>query len=167
MDPLRSIAAWLVRRWLASLRWKSTRIDMTDPVIYCVWHRDVPAAGGYLRGRDVSSLVSLSSDGDFLVRILSGGRMEFARGSDSKGAMSGTRALLRRLHSGRSVATTWDGPKGPAGVPKPGPAWLARMTGAPLVELRFEYGSHLVLSDWSGLRLPAPFSLIRVAEVRA
>jgi len=167
MDPLRTIAAWLVRRWLASLRWKGVPDDTTDPVIYCVWHRDVPAAGGYLRGRDVSSLVSRSSDGDLLVRILSGGRMDFARGSDTNGALAGTRALVRRLKDGRSVATTWDGPKGPAGVAKPGPAWLAKTTGARLVELRFEYGRHLVLRDWSGMRLPAPFSKIHVAGVPA
>jgi len=167
MDLLRPIAAWLVRRWLASLRWRQDDAVVTDPVIYCVWHRDVPAAGAYLRGQDLSSLVSRSRDGDFLVRILSGGRMKFARGSDSHGAVGGTRAMLRELRAGRSVATTWDGPRGPALVAKPGPAWLSRMSGAPLVELRFEYGRHLVLGDWSGLRVPAPFTRIAVAKVLA
>lgn len=166
MELIRPIAAWLVRRWLSSLRWHRASTITTDPVIYCVWHRDVPAAGGYLRGREVSSLVSRSRDNDFLVQILSGDKMRFARGSDSDGAMSGTRHMLRELRNGRQVATTWDGPRGPAGVAKPGPAWLARMTGAPLVELRFEYGRRMVLGDWSGLRLPAPFSSIRVTETR-
>jgi lysophospholipid acyltransferase (LPLAT)-like uncharacterized protein len=91
--------------------------------------------------------------------------MRFVRGSDSNQALSGTRSLLRELRRGRSVATTWDGPRGPAGVAKPGPGWLSKHSGAPLVELRFEYGPHLALGDWSGLRLPAPFSRIGVLEV--
>lgn len=162
MDPFRSIIAWVVRLWLSSLRWRGTLPETTTPVVYCVWHRDVPAAGAFLRRHAVTSLVSHSKDGDLLVKILSGARMDFVRGSDSRGALSGTRQLLRRLSLGKSIATTWDGPKGPAGIRKPGAVWLSTMSGAPIVELRFSYGRHATLGDWSRLRVPFPGTTISV-----
>ena len=159
----RTIAAWLLRRWLESLRWDVQVPALEKPVVYCVWHRDVFAAGAWLRDHAVTSLVSASRDGDFLVEVLSGRRMDFERGSDSRQAVSGARSMLRRLRNGRSVATTWDGPRGPAGTRKPGPTWLSRETRAPMVELRFGYGPHLRLGDWSGLRIPLPWSKIDVS----
>lgn len=162
MKTARTIATWLVRRWFDSLRWRIQVPVSGDPVVYCVWHRDVFAAGAWLRNLPVTSLVSASRDGDFLVGVLSGGAMDFARGSDSRRSLSGARSMLRTLRSGRSVATTWDGPRGPAGTKKTGPAWLARESSAPLVELRFGYGAHLRLGDWSRLRIPLPWTKIDV-----
>ena len=165
MNPLRSITTWTIRTWLGSLRWQAPLPEPTGPVVYCVWHRDIAAAGALLRRRQVTSLVSASRDGDLLVEILSGGAMRFARGSDSASALSGTRAMLRELRRGRSVATTWDGPKGPDGIRKPGPHWLAKASGAPLVELNFKYRNHLRLGDWSKLVIPLPGSTVAVEVV--
>lgn len=158
----RKIAAWTTRAWLSSLRWGSRPHLPEGPSILCVWHRDVPAAGAFLRDIEVTSLVSRSGDGHFLVEVLSGRKMRFARGSDSAGAVGGAKALIDVLKSGGSVATTWDGPRGPEGIAKPGPEWLARRSGAKLVELEFRYGCHLRLGDWSRMRIPLPFSRISV-----
>jgi lysophospholipid acyltransferase (LPLAT)-like uncharacterized protein len=162
MVTARSIGAWLIRRWLGSLRWHVQVPVLAEPVVYCVWHRDVFAAGAWLRDHAVTSLVSASGDGDFLVEVLSGRGMDFERGSDTRNAVSGARSMLRRLRSGRSVATTWDGPRGPAETRKNGPLWLARASRAPMVELRFGYGPHLRLRDWSRLRIPLPWTKIDV-----
>lgn len=158
----RKIAVWTTRAWLSSLRWEDRLRPPQGPSIFCVWHRDVPAAGAFLRRMEVTSLVSRSDDGHFLVEVLSGRKMRFARGSDSAGAVGGAKALVDVLRSGGSVATTWDGPRGPEGVAKPGPAWLARRSGAALVELEFRYGRHFRLGDWSRMRIPLPFSRISV-----
>lgn len=160
----RKIAAWTTRAWLSSLRWENHLHPSRGPSIFCVWHRDVPAAGAFLRNLEVTSLVSRSGDGHFLVDVLSGRKMRFARGSDSEGAVGGAKALIDVLRSGGSVATTWDGPRGPEGIPKPGPAWLSRRSGAPLVELEFRYGRHFRLGDWSRMRVPLPFSRISVGS---
>lgn len=162
MTTARTIAAWLVRHWLDSLRWNVQVPATGEPVVYCVWHRDVFAAGAWLRDRAVTSLVSASRDGDFLVEVLSGRSMDFARGSDSRRAVPGARAMLRRAREGRSLATTWDGPRGPAGTRKDGPLWMSRTSRAPLVELRFGYGPHLRLGDWSRMRIPLPWTTIEV-----
>lgn len=107
-------------------------------------------------------LVSASRDGQILVDLLKGGRLEVVRGSSSAGFLGGARGLLRSLRDGKSVVSAWDGPRGPRGVPKPGPAWLARLTGAPLLEIRFECSRRLRLGDWSRMELPFPFSEVRV-----
>ncbi len=164
MASVQSIAARLVRLWLGSLRWQVDLPTVPGPVVYGVWHGDLFAAGAWLRDQPVTSLVSASRDGDFLVESLEGRGMDFARGSDSRRAVAGARALKRALESGRSVATTWDGPRGPAGTRKRGPSWLAASSGVPLRELRFRYGAHLRLSDWSRLRIPLPWTKIVVTE---
>jgi len=152
----------LGRFWLGSLRFRVSGELPEGPTVFACWHRDVLAAGAFFRDRSVSALVSSSGDGEALVRLLSGGRLTFLRGSSSARAVSGAKACLRTLHGGRAVATTWDGPRGPAEVPKPGPAWMARTARSPLVPLKFRYGRHFRLGDWSRLVVPLPFSRIRV-----
>jgi lysophospholipid acyltransferase (LPLAT)-like uncharacterized protein len=161
VDPsnlLFPIARW----WLGSLRWKVRGALPSAPAVYACWHADLFAAAAFFRDRPVSALVSGSRDGDALVRLLSGRKLTFLRGSSSRGSVGGARRCLGDLRSGRSVATTWDGPKGPAGVAKPGPEWMSRTSRSPLVSLRFSYGRHLRLGDWSRMAIPLPCSTIQV-----
>jgi hypothetical protein len=152
----------LGRFWLDSLRFGRSDELRDGPTVFACWHRDLVAASAFFRARPVSALVSSSKDGEALVQLLSGRRLSFVRGSSSAGAVSGAKACLHVLGTGRAVATTWDGPRGPAGIPKPGPAWMARMSRSPLIPLRFSYGAHLRLGDWSRMIVPLPFSRIRV-----
>lgn len=152
----------IVRGWLDSLRWSIAPDLPTGPAVFACWHSDLPAAAAFFRDRPACALVSQSRDGQALVSLLSGRELTFTRGSSSRGGLRGARSCLRILLGGRSVATTWDGPLGPAGVPKAGPAWLANRSGRPLVALRFSYGAHLRLGDWSRLVVPFPFTRIRV-----
>ncbi len=55
-----------------------------------------------------------------------------------------------------------DGPRGPAGIEKPGIAWLQERSDAPLWRLDFEVRPALRLKDWSRLVVPLPFALARV-----
>jgi lysophospholipid acyltransferase (LPLAT)-like uncharacterized protein len=152
----------IARWWLDSLRWNIRGPIPDAPAVYACWHCDLFAAAALFRDRPVSALVSRSRDGETLVKILSGRKLSFLRGSSSDGSVAGARACLNALRSGRSVATTWDGPKGPVGIPKPGAAWMAQATHSPLVPLRFTYGFHLRLGDWSRMTIPLPFTRIRV-----
>jgi len=152
----------LARWWLASLRWNERDPLPAAPAVFACWHEDLFAAAAFFRDRPVSALVSGSRDGESLVRVLAGRKLSFLRGSSSAGSVSGAKACLGALRSGRSVATTWDGPTGPAGIPKPGAAWMARASSSPLVPLRFSYGFHLRLGDWSRLIVPFPFTRIVV-----
>lgn len=130
--------------------------------MFACWHSDLFASAAFFRRKPVTALVSESRDGQILVDILSGAGMDFVRGSSSsKGAWAARRSLAI-LASGRSLATTWDGPRGPRGEAKPGPAWIAGKARTRLLGMEFRYGPHVRLGDWSKLVIPAPFSKVGV-----
>jgi lysophospholipid acyltransferase (LPLAT)-like uncharacterized protein len=153
----------VVRAWIRSLRLRLPEDPPRGACVYACWHADLVAAAAYFREVPATALVSGSRDGDLLVAALSGRKLSFARGSSRRGGSTGARACLRTLRSGRAVATTWDGPRGPAGVRKPGPAWMSTRSRAPLVEVRFRYGARFRLGDWSRLAVPLPFSRVEVS----
>jgi lysophospholipid acyltransferase (LPLAT)-like uncharacterized protein len=71
------------------------------------------------------------------------------------------RALLemrRHLSNGRDVAFTIDGPIGPIYKVKPGPVFLARKSGAPLITLHSEPEAFWELGSWDRFRIPRPFT---------
>lgn len=103
------------------------------------------------------ALVSASRDADLLAALLSGTAVQVVRGSDSRQPQA-VRHLLRHLRTGGKVIMALDGPRGPAGVEKPGIAWLQERSRAPLWRLDFEVHPALRLKDWSHLVLPLPFS---------
>jgi lysophospholipid acyltransferase (LPLAT)-like uncharacterized protein len=66
--------------------------------------------------------------------------------------------LKTHLKQGLDVAFTIDGPRGPIFRVKPGPVWLARKTGHPLLCLHAEPGKFWTLKSWDSFRIPKPFS---------
>lgn len=152
----------IVRAWISTFRWNLCQELPARPCVFACWHSDLVAAAAFFRGRRATALVSASRDGELLVEALSGSAIRFARGSSAKGGGAGARACLRALSAGRSVATTWDGPRGPAGIRKRGPTWLSEAGNAPLLEVGFRYGARLRLRDWSAISVPFPFSRIDV-----
>lgn len=156
------IATRLVRLWMATLRWRLESPIPRGPAVFAFWHRNVPAAAAFFRLWRASALVSASRDGQILADLLAGGGLELVRASSSKGAIGGSRRLLASLRAGHCVVTAWDGPRGPAGIPKPGPAWLSRQADTPLFGVEFESKSPLHLKDWSKMAIPLPFSKVTV-----
>lgn len=152
------VGVHLARAWIASIRPILPKEWPEGPAVFAIAHEDTLFAAALFRRIPSAALVSLSGDGDRFSRILSGGKMAVVRGSSTRGAVSGTRGLLRHLSLGHPVVTALDGPRGPALVPKPGPSWLAARSGAPLFRLAFEGGVFLRAGDWSRLKVPAPLA---------
>lgn len=78
------------------------------------------------RGLRTAFLVSRSSDGEMIARILERRGFCTVRGSSSRGgteALASLRSLV--IQGGVAAAIAFDGPKGPPLVPKPGVAALA------------------------------------------
>lgn len=107
-------------------------------------------------GLGVQVLVSRSRDGDRLSPLLVASGYTVARGSSSRGGAEGLAALEQGLREGRSAALAVDGPRGPAGVAKPGAAALALRTGRPLVVLRAWSRFALRLRTWDRFLVPLP-----------
>lgn len=125
------------------------------PCLYVFWHGAQFYPAWFFRGRDITILSSQSVDGEMQARIL--GRLGFpiVRGSSSRGAVGGLKAIADALLSGRDVALAVDGPRGPCREAKEGLALLARKTGAAVVPLAAEFENPRVFArSWDRYALP-------------
>ncbi len=130
----------------------------THPLILCFWHRGIFASTWTFRRQNIGVITSQSFDGEYIARIISAFGYVPVRGSSSRG---GARALLesrRILESGRTVAFTSDGPRGPLYVTKPGPVLLASKSGVPIIAFHIAVEKAWMLKSWDRFMIPKPFS---------
>jgi lysophospholipid acyltransferase (LPLAT)-like uncharacterized protein len=133
-----------------------------QPVIFVLWHRHLLPLVHRHRGTGVVALVSEHSDGEYITRVMRHKGLEAARGSSTRGGSRGLRGLIRAARSGRDLAVTADGPRGPAGVFKPGALLAAQMTGLPLIPVAAGATSAWTLASWDRFLVPRPLSVVRV-----
>jgi lysophospholipid acyltransferase (LPLAT)-like uncharacterized protein len=159
------LAALLLR--LLGATWR-VRIDGPDPFrpgdtkVLAAWHRSLLIAAYGWRGRNLVIPVSRSRDGDWIDSVLR--RLGFAasaRGSSSRGATALLRELIRRARRGETIGMLPDGPRGPAGVAKPGIVALARVTGAEVVPVGIAAAPVWRFGSWDRAELPRPFARVQ------
>lgn len=107
-------------------------------------HRDVP----------LDVLVSPSDDGSLVTVLLERFGFGTVRGSSNKNPARALRAILARLEQGATIVITPDGPRGPRHRVNPGPAWLARATGLPIVPCGFVCDRSWNLRSWDHFTIP-------------
>src|SRR4029453_5156917 len=106
-------------------------------------------------------IVVLSSnhrDAEALVRLLRKFGIEQARGSTTRGGMTGMRQILRKVEDGGDVGLTPDGPKGPRRRGQPRVVAVARFTGLPIIPVAFSAFPARRLRAWDRTLLPKLFS---------
>jgi lysophospholipid acyltransferase (LPLAT)-like uncharacterized protein len=168
-----SVAGWLGSALLRSLGWTLRfRLEGREavdrfrgsgqPVIFVFWHAWILPLALLHRGEGAVVLVSTHGDGEYIARVI--GRMGFGteRGSSTRQGAVGLRGVVRALRGGRDVALTPDGPRGPAGVFKPGALLAAKLTGAPVVPVAVDGSPLWRLSSWDRFVVPRPGARIRV-----
>ena len=166
MSALARVAALLLRVWGSTWRIHFEGPDPfvrnpAGPHIGACLHRDLLITAYAFRDRGFSVPVSRSRDGDLISALLGGlGYDEPTRGSSSRAGASALRALVRKVRAGTTVSVQVDGPRGPAGVPKPGVLHLARLSGVPITPLSFHPRRTLAFGSWDRTRLPLPFTAI-------
>lgn len=132
------------------------------PVIYALWHgRLLPLAFRH-RGQGVVTLISASADGEYLARMVAHWGHESVRGSSSRGGEKALRDLVQRARSGRSLAITPDGPRGPKQKLKPGVLVAAQLTGLPIIPASAAASAGWWPGRWDRFLIPKPFSTVRV-----
>lgn len=156
-------AAWILRLWRWTWRVERSGDPMFESpglVMACL-HQDLAAAGLLNADIRIRPLVSQSWDGErlnaLLVRI---GYGVSVRGSSSRGGPKAREELLECLASGGATGIAVDGPRGPAKVPKPGAANLARH--GPLIYVRVQSNPVLRLKSWDRAQIPLPFARIQL-----
>lgn len=165
-----------LKLWLAPPAWRwlecTVRIEpdregggpRAAPVIFACLHRDIIPALLYVRSRRPVLLVSLSPDGDILVRTLGPRGFGFARGSTGPTGGGGFQRLVAALAEGRDVGLAVDGPRGPFGVVRDGVVQLSRRSGCPIVPLTAAPRRCWRLRNWDGTVVPLPGSRCLVRE---
>jgi len=133
------------------------------PVIFVFWHGRLLPLIHVHRHQGTVVLVSEHRDGDYVARLIHHFGFGTVRGSSTRGGVRGLKGLIRAARSGRDLAITPDGPRGPNRELKLGALTVARVTGLPLVPVGVGITSAWRIRSWDGLLVPKPFSTVRVA----
>ena len=133
-------------------------------VVVGVWHGQMFAPIWVHRGRGIMALASEHGDGEIIARILERiGYAPPARGSSSKGGARGLLVMVNALRSGRSLAFTPDGPRGPARVAQPGIFVAAHKAKTVIVPVSTYAERAWHLKSWDRFEIPKPFARVRVS----
>jgi lysophospholipid acyltransferase (LPLAT)-like uncharacterized protein len=153
-----------------TLRWQVDGAQHLDalaasgrPPVLGFWHGRILPATYYFRRRGIVVITSENFDGEWIARIIERFGYGTARGSTSRGARRALLQMRRVLETGRAVAFTLDGPRGPARRAQAGAVWLAGATENPLVPFHIEAERHWTLGSWDRTQIPRPFSTTALA----
>ncbi len=165
-----SLAGWAVVRLIgATLRyrvegWERVRQfkERNEPFIGSFWHNQVFCAVHFWRFQNIAVMTSRHFDGEIIARVI--GKLGFipARGSSSRGAAQVLLEAKRKLQQGLTLGVTSDGPRGPRYEAKPGPVWLSRKTGVPILPFHIQPKWFWSLNSWDRFQIPMPFTPVLV-----
>jgi hypothetical protein len=133
------------------------------PIIFVFWHAHLLPLAYCHRDEGIVTLVSDHGDGESLVRLIRNWGFGAVRGSSTRGATKALRGLIRAARSGKDLALTPDGPRGPAREFKPGALAVAQATGLPIVTLAAGVSGAWRLRSWDRFLIPHPFSRLCLA----
>ncbi|MBN1336373.1 MAG: DUF374 domain-containing protein [Deltaproteobacteria bacterium] len=158
---VRMIAAtWRVRRTGGRLLEDSLA---RGPVVFALFHEDLLVLGALHRGLGILPVVSLSSDGELLARVLKRIGYATVRGSSSRGAVRAARAALRALDRQEgSPAVAVDGPRGPRHRVQQGVVAMAARSGRPIVYAVARAAPRVRCTSWDRFRIPLPFARVEI-----
>jgi lysophospholipid acyltransferase (LPLAT)-like uncharacterized protein len=147
-------------------------LESGQPFIAASWHGVTMMAVGYVLRKFAgaqSRLQSIVPD-DWRGVILAEyarlhGIKTFAVSMEEESLVAARRflQLVQHLKSGMNGFIFPDGPDGPSGIPKPGVAFLARKSGAPILPYGVYTPSRYQLRRWDRYSLPFPFSRITIS----
>src|SRR5690349_9194209 len=148
-----------------TVRWQSVGDSHLDDIlksghraIFTFWHGRIFPATYYWRKRGIVVMTSMNLDGEAIAQCIQRFGYGAARGSSSRGGMRALVELAKLIRQGRDAAFTIDGPRGPRYVAKPGPAMLARKTGAAIFCFHISMKYKIQLNSWDHFQIPLPFT---------
>ncbi len=121
-----------------------------------LWHGRMLVSLPHHRDRGMCVLVSPSDDGSLILPLLARFGQRVIRGSSNKESARALRAMLRELEAGGTVVVTPDGPRGPRHSMNLGLAWLAKVTGFPVLPCGFVCDRAWHLKSWDRFTIPRP-----------
>lgn len=126
-------------------------------LIYAVWHNQQLFLLYPYKGQKIAPLISQSSDGEYIARLLPKFGMLAVRGSTTRGGARALIHLLQAARSGYRPMLTPDGPRGPIYKVQPGILFLAKKTGWPIIPVGTALSHKFTVGSWDRMRVPLPF----------
>ena len=169
LEPAAFAGALLIRAMGATWRVEprlhpeySAAVARGEHFLFAFWHSGLLPLVYLRRDERAAVLVSRHRDGQLITRILERMGYTSARGSSTRGGEAGVRELLAAAASGRDLAITPDGPRGPAEVVKEGLVYVAARSGMRVVLIAPSVHPAWTLRSWDGFRVPKPFCRVVV-----
>ncbi len=132
-----------------------------ENAIFAFWHNRFVMTSYFYRAlfgwKDIVTLVSSSSDGDYLARGLKLFRPFVVRGSSSQGGTQALKNLVREIKQGKDCIITPDGPRGPRYEVQGGVITLALLSKAPIIPVSYDSSRKLILKNWDRTIVTLPF----------
>ncbi len=153
-------ATWRMRH--AGGEQVSAARSMGPAVLFVFTHGVILPLAYAHRGRGAVVLISESRDGEIITRIVE--RMGFVavRGSSTRGGERAVAELARLARSGKDLAITPDGPKGPRGSVAPGTMLVASRAEIPIVPVGVSADRAWRASSWDRFLVPQPGARVAV-----
>src|SRR5690348_17788736 len=118
------------------------------PIVFALWHGVMLTLLYLLRDEGVSVLISEHRDGELIARVAESLGFRTVRGSTSRGAARALAGIVRELESGRDIAVTPDGPRGPGRSFAPGALIAAQRASVPVIAVGLVARSAWRLKSW-------------------
>jgi len=134
-------------------------------VLLCTWHQQFFATIRHFqtyRSYHPALMISKSADGEVIAGVASRTGWDPVRGSSSKDGRIALQAMIEKLRAKRLAGHIVDGPRGPAGIVKPGVIRLAHGADAVIVPFYIEADKAWYFNSWDRFMLPKPFTRVRM-----
>jgi lysophospholipid acyltransferase (LPLAT)-like uncharacterized protein len=127
------------------------------------WHGEELGLLYLLKRYHVGCMVSLSSDGELMAKVIHLLGSRTVRGSSSRGGVGALRGIITLSKSGWRPSVAVDGPKGPRHQVKPGVIEIAKILKVPILSISMASSRPFIFKkSWNQSELPLPFSKIHV-----
>ncbi len=136
------------------------------PCVFTFWHYSIFYIVHLSRGGNWIPMVSASTDGEFVARILEGLGYRTVRGSSGRDGVRALRRMLKLIGTDGNGAIVADGSQGPPLTLQSGVILMASRLGVPVVPVVWAADRYWVFKSWDRTVLPKPFSRIGVCYGR-
>jgi len=150
---------------------RSWRIEFKEKqpegsILIALWHEHLPICIRAFGYQGFGVLISQSQDGQLAAAICQSWGYHVFRGSSSKGALIGSKNLVKWIRDKQNqgspvlVGMVLDGPRGPYHSEGKGVAWLASHFDLPVFQPVIHISSGFRLKSWDKTLIPWPFAKV-------
>ena len=148
--------------WKVKYVGKEHEDEVGSPLIWAFWHSRLLPLVFFYRKQDIYVLVSRSTDGEIISRVLNSMGFRTIRGSSSRGGMASLREIIEKLKQPIRVAFTPDGPTGPPEEVKIGVVAASKKSNVPIIPVATSANRMWKLKSWDKFLIPKPFATIEI-----